>query len=219
MTRKTFRRLAKDDRRHGLLEATLDCIGDHGLNGASARRIADRAGVTPGLIRHYFGSKDEMVRAAYAYLMEQLTDRAEEAARDASQDPDEALARFIGANVMTPSLSVRHVSLWATFIGRVESEPGYSTIHRDGYREFLEALERLIHPVLAAHGRPADPATCQGLAIAMNGLIDGLWIEGSLGHGLYDPARLPRIVLAAAEGLLRLPDQTLLRHLPALAPT
>ena len=65
------------------------------------------------------------------------------------------------------------------------------------------------------HGLPADPAACHGYAIALNGLIDGLWLEGSLGHGLYAPARLPGIALAAAEGILRLPDKTLVR---AVAP-
>ena len=214
MTRKTFQRLSEDTRRLDLLEATLDCVGEDGLNGASARKIADRAGVTAGLIRHHFGSKDEMVRCAYSHLMEQLTGQAEDVARTQAETPEQSLAGFISANVMQPNLSTRKVSLWATFIGRVEHEPGYSQIHRESYREFLEILAGLIHAVRATHDLPHDPATCSGLAIALNGLIDGLWVEGSLGHGLYDPERLPQIALQAAEGILRLPENTLLQHLP-----
>ena len=215
MTRRSYQRLGEDARRNALLEATLDCLAEDGMAGASVRKIADRAGVSAGLIRHYFSSKDEMVHDAYAYLMGNLTGAAAESAHAASEGPSQALAHFIAANVMRPNLSSRKVSLWATFIGRVRAGARYAEIHRDSYREFLDLLETLIHPVLVQYDRPADPATCHGHAIALNGLIDGLWLEGSLEHGLYDPGRLPRIALSAAEGILRLPDDTLLR---AVAP-
>ncbi|MCJ8139170.1 TetR family transcriptional regulator C-terminal domain-containing protein [Falsirhodobacter halotolerans] len=213
MTRRSYQRLGEDVRRNALLDATLDCLAEDGMGGASVRRIAERAGVSAGLIRHYFQSKDDMVGASYAHLMGRLTGRAADAAQGASDTPEQALARFIAANLTRPNLSVRNVSLWATFIGHIRDDVRYAEIHRESYREFLQVLEALIHPVLTAHDRPADPATCQGLAIALNGLIDGLWLEGSLGHGLYDAARLPTIALTAAEGLLRLPDTTLTRHL------
>nr|WP_321510133.1 TetR family transcriptional regulator C-terminal domain-containing protein [uncultured Celeribacter sp.] len=215
MTRKPFQRLSEDTRRLDLLQATLDCIGDDGLNGASARKIAERAGVTAGLIRHHFGSKDEMVRQAYGHLMNQLTGRAEEVAHTQATTPEQSLASFIAANVTQPNLSARKVSLWATFIGRVEYEPGYSQIHRDSYREFLDILAGLIHPVRSVHELSDAPAICHSLAIALNGLIDGLWVEGSLGHGLYDADRLPHIALQAAEGILGLPETTLMQHLPS----
>ncbi|MEJ8473784.1 TetR family transcriptional regulator C-terminal domain-containing protein [Roseibium algae] len=216
MSRKSFRRLSEDIRRRNLVEATLKVVEQHGLHGATVRKVADHAGVSAGLIRHYFSSKDELVRAAYAYLTGLLTSDAAQSALQAGTQsgaaPDIALSRFIEANVTPPNLSGSKVSLWATFIGRVRSEPGYSEIHRESYRDFLELLETLIYPVLAGHGRPMDPATCQIQAIALNGLIDGLWLEGSLDHGLYNTDRLPAIALTAAEGILRLPDGTLSRH-------
>lgn len=214
MSRKPFQRLTEADRRRGLLDATLDCIGAHGLSSASARRIALHAGVTAGLIRHHFGTMDELVRCAYRHLMDQLTGEALLASQAGRGSPEQALAQFVAANVMGPNISARKVALWATFIGRVGRAPGYSEIHRDSYRDFLELLERLIHPVRAAYALPADPDTCRDLSIALNGLIDGLWLEGSLGHGLYHADRLPRVALSAAEGVLRLPDHSLLQHLP-----
>lgn len=215
MSRKSFQRWSMDARRRSLLEATLHCIAEHGMNGASARRVAERAGVTAGLIRHYFGSKDAMVSAAYAYLIGQLTGEAEESSEQAGEVPERRLARFIVANVTSPNLSSRKVALWATFIGRVRTEPEYSDIHRESYREFLALLETLIHPVLLALERPADPVTCKHYAIALNALIDGLWLEGGLGHGLYDTALLPKIALSAAEGILALPNNTLMQYVAA----
>jgi len=218
MTRKVFQRLSEDARRTSLIEATLDCVAREGLHGASVRRIAEKAGVSAGLIRHYFPSKDAMLRASYAYLIGQLTGDAaryvDKAADRAGPDaPDAALAQFVAANVSKPNLSALKVSLWATFIGRVRADPAFADIHRESYREFLDILEGLIHPLLMTHDRPSDPASCQRLAVAVNGLIDGLWLEGSLEHGLYNPNRLPGIALNAVEGILNLPHTTLTRHL------
>ncbi|WP_110686715.1 TetR family transcriptional regulator C-terminal domain-containing protein [Salinicola aestuarinus] len=213
MSRKNFQRLSLDERRRSLLEATLECIAEQGLDGASARRIAEKANVTAGLIRHYFGSKDDMVLAAYGYLVGQMTTQAEQAAADAGKSPERRLAQFVVANVTPPNLSARKVSLWATFIGRIRATPRYADIHRESYREFLSLLETMVHAVLAARQRPAPPDICQAHAIALNGLIDGLWLEGSLSHGLYSIDRLPRIALGAAEGILALPAGDLLQYL------
>ncbi|MCQ0987062.1 TetR family transcriptional regulator C-terminal domain-containing protein [Jiella marina] len=211
MSRKAFQRLSQDDRRRDLIEATLVCIAQHGLHGATVRRIADQAGVTPGLVRHHFGSKEEMIRNAYAYLVGQLTTEASERARQARGAADAQLRQFLVANMTAPNLSEEKVSLWATFVGRVRYEADFATIHREGYREFLHLLEALIEPVLIDHGLPHDTATCRRHAIALNGLIDGLWVEGSLNSGLYGQALLPDLLLDASERLLGLPANTLSR--------
>ncbi|TMV54092.1 TetR family transcriptional regulator, partial [Thioclava sp. BHET1] len=187
MNRRSFQRLSEDERRRDLLEATLDCVAEFGLDGASARRIAERAGVTAGLIRHYFGSKDELLHGAYGYLIGQMTTAVARFAEAGGTEPARQLAHFIIANVSGVNLSDWKVSLWASFIGRVRTDPAYAAIHRESYREFLELLAGLIHPLLRDAGRPADPASCQQYAIALNGLLDGLWLEGALGHGLYNP--------------------------------
>ncbi|WP_110675470.1 TetR family transcriptional regulator C-terminal domain-containing protein [Salinicola sp. RZ23] len=219
MSRKTFQRLSLDERRRSMLEATLECIAQHGLDGATARRIAERANVTAGLIRHYFGSKEDMVLAAYGYLVGQLTMQAAQASGQDATHPERRLARFIIANVTPPNLSDRNVSLWATFIGRIRALPSYADIHRESYRDFLDLLETMIHAVMAARQRPVSAEACQDQAVALNGLIDGLWLEGSLDHGLYAADRLPRIALTAAAGILSLPADALSIHLEPHADT
>ena len=122
MSRKAFQRLTLDDRRRSLMEATLTCVARDGLQGATVRRITEEAGVTLGLVRHYFGSKDELIRSAYAYLIGQLTSQASESSKQSEGAPEMQLALFLRANMTQPNLSERNVSLWATFIGRVRSE-------------------------------------------------------------------------------------------------
>lgn len=209
MSRKAFQRLSLDTRRSSLMEATLVCVARYGLTGATVRRITEEAGVTAGLVRHYFGSKDELITNAYAYLVGQLTAEAGSRARLSEGDPAGQLRHFLLANMTTPNLSEEKVSLWAAFVGRVRSEAAFADIHREGYREFLALLESLIEPVLVRHGVPAGTAACRRHAIALNGLIDGLWIEGSLNAGLYNRALLPELLIETAERLLGLPAGSL----------
>jgi len=191
------------------MEATLVCVARYGLKGATVRRITEEAGVSGGLVRHYFGSKNELITNAYAYLAGQLTAEAGNRARQAEGDAGAQLRQFLIANMTTPNLSEEKVSLWATFIGRVRSEREFADIHREGYRDFLNLLEALIEPVLAEHGLPHGSAVCRRHAIALNGLIDGLWMEGSLNSGLYNRAILPDLIVEAGERLLGLPPGSL----------
>ena len=101
-SRKAFQRLSQDQRRRDLLEATLSCVAQHGLAGASVRRVAEAAGVSPGLIRHHFGTKDDMVRAAYAYMMGQLTSDIADASPVSDESSACRLARFIAASLTQP---------------------------------------------------------------------------------------------------------------------
>ncbi|MDN3444080.1 TetR/AcrR family transcriptional regulator [Microbacterium sp. APC 3901] len=47
-------------RREEILESALDVIGRQGYQNASLKQIAERVGVTPAALLHYFGSKEEL---------------------------------------------------------------------------------------------------------------------------------------------------------------
>ncbi|NDE60146.1 MAG: TetR family transcriptional regulator, partial [Acidimicrobiia bacterium] len=60
------RRLTEDR----LLAAAGDLLVEVGPHGATVREIARRAGVNHGLVHHYFGSKEGLLRAAMIALLE-----------------------------------------------------------------------------------------------------------------------------------------------------
>ncbi|MFV2179666.1 TetR/AcrR family transcriptional regulator [Actinomadura sp. LOL_016] len=53
-------------------DAALREFAERGVNGATIRGIARAAGVSPGLVQHHFGSKEELRRACDEYAMETL---------------------------------------------------------------------------------------------------------------------------------------------------
>jgi hypothetical protein len=84
-------------------------------------------------------------------------------------------------------------------------DPELAAIHREGYLGFRNALETLLGDFLAERDADASPERCRRLAIAVNGLLDGLWLEGCLAGELFGESELVEIALTSIETLLGLP--------------
>src|SRR5260221_8272531 len=59
-------------RRRQLIDATITSIGRYGLADTTVQRISREAGVSSGIIHHYFGGKDELLEATMRRLLQGL---------------------------------------------------------------------------------------------------------------------------------------------------
>lgn len=50
-------------RRPQILDAFAACVARYGIDGSTLDRVAEEAGVTRALVRHYLGNRDEVVVA------------------------------------------------------------------------------------------------------------------------------------------------------------
>jgi TetR/AcrR family transcriptional regulator, transcriptional repressor of bet genes len=198
--KRAWQRAPEEERRADLIRATIDCVADGGVAAATVREVAARAGVSNGLIRHHFATKEALVQAAYRALVEEMTDAAESAAADAP--PALRLPRFIAANGRPPVLDARSLSAWAGFIGPVRTDPAMAAIHRAGYLRFCDLLATHIAAHFAFHGRAPDPLSTARQARQIAALIDGLWLEGCLAPDLFTDGDLARLTLDAAGRIL-----------------
>jgi AcrR family transcriptional regulator len=202
--RKPFRHAGEEARRAALIAAALDCMAEGGLPAATVRAIADRAGVTQGLIRHYFPSKDDLLAAAYQVLMDRLTGEAEAALAAAPADPVARLGAFVRAVFGPEATDARLLAAWAGFVGALHRSPELRAIHEGNYLGFRTRLERLVAAALAARGRAAAPDAVRRHAIAINAVLDGLWLEGGLLPEAFGPGELAGLGLAATAAILEL---------------
>lgn len=203
----TFRRAPEFERRSDMIEATLDCIADVGIQATTVRAVAARAGVSNGLIRHHFASKENLIVAAYRRTVEMMTQPSRDilAAQDGS--PRERMARFVANNLSGPVADPRMLSLWATFISQILVDPEIAKVHDEGYRDLRHVTEQLIAAVMKEQGRAVTAAELDRLAIAVNAVVDGLWMEGCLAGDRVDVNAQIETGLHVVEALLgvRLP--------------
>lgn len=59
------------DSEQKLIDAAAELLGEVGPRAMSVRGIAERAGVNHGLVHHYFGGKDGLLKAAMTQLVEE----------------------------------------------------------------------------------------------------------------------------------------------------
>jgi TetR/AcrR family transcriptional regulator, transcriptional repressor of bet genes len=142
------------------------------------------------------------VQAAYREMLAGMTGTAVDAMAEAGDDPRQRLHDFIVANVSPPIADPKALSLWAAFIGRVRSDEELARIHRENYLVFIGILEDLVQAVLIQHHHKPVFNEVRHLAVAINGLIDGLWLENSLASDLFDEGPLSDIALDAVEAML-----------------
>jgi len=85
-------------RRAHILDAAVEVIADEGPVRATFARIAERAGISPGLISYHFGSKAELFREVASRVSSWFTAALEERIEGAESYAD-ALRRLVEAHV------------------------------------------------------------------------------------------------------------------------
>ncbi|MCA0205573.1 TetR/AcrR family transcriptional regulator [Pararhodobacter sp.] len=200
--RRPFQRAGEEARRTALIEATLDLIAEGGPQAATVRAIALRAGVTPGLIRHYFATKEDLVAAAHETLMTGLTEASAARLDDLPDDPLARLAGFVANAVSPPVTDPRAVALWAASMQLVPRDAAMRKVHEATYLGFRDRLQGMIADALTAAGRRDEDT--RALAIAGNALLDGLWIEAGALPDHFQANELKSIAIKAFSRLLDL---------------
>jgi TetR/AcrR family transcriptional regulator, transcriptional repressor of bet genes len=201
-SRRQFHHESMETRKRDLLEATLQAVSDLGLQGATVREIAKRAGVTPGLIRHYFEGKDQLFTAAYRHINETMFDTALQCAERFGKDPTSKLGAYVRAGFRSPSTDARNLTLWATFVSQVFVNPSIASINRETYLFGRSRLERIVEEAMVHQGRDPAPGEARSLAIAVTGLVDGLWLEATMAAELFAEGELEQIAIQSVEKLL-----------------
>lgn len=168
-------------RRQSLIDAAAACLAERGAAGTSVRGICARAGVSPGLLRHYFDGIDALIAETYRGVVGRVSAELAEAAEAAGSDPRARLVAFVTASFRPPISDPSLLATWLAFWSLAKSDPVVAEIHGDTYRDYRRQLEAL----LAGYGLTA--AQAGPVAIALTALVDGLWLEMSLDPSTFTP--------------------------------
>jgi AcrR family transcriptional regulator len=178
--RQAFTRKSADTRRDALIAATARCLSTRGAHGTSVRAICLEAGVSAGLLRHYFDGIDALVAATYRATGARVA-AALHAAVEAipADNPRDRLLAFVTASFRGPIADPELLATWLAFWSLSRTVPAIGDIHDEIYAENRRDMERLI---LACPNAPADARLA---AVALTALVDGLWLELSLGNAPF----------------------------------
>lgn len=174
-----FRRTHPDARRLALIEACARVLARLGATGASVRAIAVEAGVSPGLVGHYFSGIEALVAATYEHVEDKVNATVDRAVEAAGPDPRARLDAFVTASFAPPIADPQLLATWIAFWSLVTARPAIAAQHDEQYSGSRARLEAL----LGACGVPE--ARRRRDAIAISALVDGLWLELCLSPGCF----------------------------------
>jgi AcrR family transcriptional regulator len=192
--RQAFTRESADARRADLVEATTAVLAQAGLAGTNVRAICAKAGVSPGLLRHYFAGIDDLVAATYQATSDRMDAIFAAAVADAGADPRARLTAYLTASFRPPVTDPELLGAWTAFWALARSDARMAAIHAESYAGYRERLGELL-----AACRAAD---ADRLAIMLTAMVDGLWLELSLDAGSFGAEAAAQMVERAVGALV-----------------
>jgi AcrR family transcriptional regulator len=162
--------------RANILDSAMSLFARHGYASTSIRRISEQAGVSVGLMYHYFEAKESLLQAVFDHCIQRLSAVFEEAFQGAA--PGERLASLLRAMF---DLLEREQEFWALFY-MLRSQPAIMEVLGDAFRLWTGRLRHLFVAELRAAGWP-EPE--------LEALLLYSLIEGTIQQYLLDPLNYP----------------------------
>ncbi len=186
----------EDSRRAQLIEVTIDSLAEVGYVGTTLAQIARRAGVSPGLVAHYFGDKDGLLEAAFRTLARTIAARMR-AQLALAGSPRERVQAVIDSNLAPEEFDRRTGTAWLAFWGQVLHVHGLKRVQTAYQRRMLSNLRNDLRSMI-----PGDEA--RSLAAMIAALIDGVWLRAALSQWQEADSESARALLTAfVEGRLK----------------
>ncbi|MGF7162044.1 TetR/AcrR family transcriptional repressor of bet genes [Rhodoligotrophos appendicifer] len=174
-------------RRRQLIDAVIASIHDYGLADATVARIAAKAGVSAGIVHHYFKGKDDLLFETMRFLLEDLR-RSAVSRLAVARTPQQRVFAIIEACLADEQFAPEVMAAWLALYGGARHSPRLRRILRIYARRLRSDLRNALKPLLPA-------ARVASVAEGTVAMIDGLWLQYAL-HGApedpADPRRLTR---------------------------
>ncbi|AIY67236.1 transcriptional regulator BetI [Pseudoalteromonas piratica] len=159
-------------RRQQLIDATLNSVAELGLKATTINTISKRAGLSSGIISHYFGSKNGLIEATVRYLLTSLKSSLISKI-DNNVSQQQRLMLIVEANFSVVQKQAHVTKTWLSFWAESMHD---EQLHRLQTVNAKRLYSNLLYSfkTLLPYEQALQAAT---LSAAM---IDGLWLRAVL---------------------------------------
>ena len=165
------------ERSETILDAAERLLVDEGHAALSLRAVAQRAGIRLGNLQYYFSTREELVRALLARILERATLRIEERMGAAGEGPGalEAALEPLLEEQLDPASYRLFYDLWAL----AAREPAIAAELRTFYTRYTAAVAKLLRQAAPELSRAEARARAELLVALLEGL--SLFRSGTVG--------------------------------------
>ncbi|MCG9712091.1 transcriptional regulator BetI [Shewanella insulae] len=163
----------KSVRQQQLIDATLVSVERHGLHHTTINTISGLAGMSSGIISHYFGGKQGLIEATLKYLLDELKQALLARTLGKTLTPMERLFMIVEANFTELQRSSAATKTWLSFWSQAMHDPGLARLQCINHQRLYANLKYSFRPLLGA----SDACDAAKQTAAM---IDGFWLRSAL---------------------------------------
>ncbi len=165
-------------RRRELVQAAWEVLQRQGAAGTTLQRVADQAGVSKGIVLHYFANKDALIEGAMRYVNLLLRDHVVALLRRAGS-PRARIDAVVEGNFAPAFFKPEIAHAWLALCSAVP--------HNRQFARVQTAIHRRMHSNLMSGLTALMPrAEAEAAALGISALIDGLWLRCGLQTGGID---------------------------------
>jgi AcrR family transcriptional regulator len=191
------------DRHQEILEAAARVITDRGLAETRIQDIAERCGVSPGLILYYFESKDRLLVEALTYANDKyyLAQARDLRRLDSARDQ---LWRLIDLSVpgLLPDFArLEEWALWIEIWVRALRDPALAKEREVLDRRWRQSIADIIR-LGRSTGEFPDGEDADQLGLELGAMIDGLAIQVLMNDTAFTPTRMYEVCMDVSARLI-----------------
>ena len=181
-----------------IMTATAQVLVEHGYEGATTARVAERAGVSVGSLYQYYPNKEALVASLVEHHADEIVHVMEAALTDPpSLSLDEGLAAIVEAGAKAHRISPALHKILYEQVPRV----GRLAKAMDTHRKVTAAIERFLRAHAHELPKEADPAT---MAIVVETALEAMVHKAVIDrHELLDYGLVERETLRLISSYLR----------------
>ena len=184
------------------MEATLECLATLGPRATSVRAICSAAGVSPGLLRHYYEGKEDLIASSYEFLTDKLSIQFEEIITSnapARERLKNAFQVLLNGDWVSPEI----LGAWLGFWSLQQNDQRMKDHHKRANIEVRSGFFKMLKAYSDEENLALTDKTLKFAAYEISGLGDGLWLELCLDSETFNGDQAVDICMDWLEGFRR----------------
>jgi TetR/AcrR family transcriptional repressor of bet genes len=159
-------------RRQELAAAAYEILQEEGIAGTTLAKVAERAGMSKGIVLHYFKGKGELLEVVMRHANALLRDEVV-ALMAVANTPRERIEAIIAGNFSPKFFKPEICNAWLSLCAEVPRNANFARIQRAIHARMRSNLMSALRHLL-------PKARAEAAIIGITAMIDGLWLRFGL---------------------------------------
>jgi len=178
------RRIRGEESRKLILQAAISSIAALGLGSMTLDRVAERAGISRGLVVFHFKSKNNLIVEVLNFLGNQYSSGWDTVVKSNSGSSMLKILRLVDYDIRFACENPQYISAWHAFWGESKGNLLYHELVVPRDERYEKEMKQLLAQIIDEGGY--DRRELPSITTGLFAMMFGIWVESHLNPGPDD---------------------------------